>query len=89
MPTDHWPVYSPFAKEHFNRGKAEGLAEARAEGRARGRARAILIVLASRGFEVPEDVRARVGECTDLEQLDVWLRRVAVATSIDDVFLNG
>ncbi|WP_433183147.1 hypothetical protein [Actinoallomurus sp. CA-150999] len=77
MPTEHWPVYSPFAKEHFGRGKAEG------------RARAILIVLDAQGFEVPEDARARVGECTDLEQLDVWLRRAAVAASIDDVFLNG
>jgi len=29
-----WPVHSPFAKEHFGRGKAEGMAEGRAEGEA-------------------------------------------------------
>jgi hypothetical protein len=25
-----WPVYSPFAREHFGRGKAEGIAEGKA-----------------------------------------------------------
>jgi hypothetical protein len=77
VPTDHWPVYSPFAKEHFGRGRAEG------------KVRALLIVLDAQGLDVPEDVRARVDKCTDLEQLDVWLRCAAVATSIDDVFPNG
>jgi hypothetical protein len=33
-----WPVHSPFAKEHFGRGKAEGMAEGKAEGMAEGEA---------------------------------------------------
>jgi hypothetical protein len=52
-------------------------------------ARGLLIFLDAQGFEVSAEVRACVGECTDFEQLDVWLRCAAVATSIDDVFPNG
>jgi len=40
MTSPAWPVYSPFAKEHFGRRKAEGKAEGIAEGKAeRGRLR--------------------------------------------------
>lgn len=82
MSSATWPVYSPFAREHYGRGKDEG----RAEGRAEGEAQAVLRVLAARRIEVPEDARARIRECTDQRQLDVWLDRAAVATSITDLF---
>ena len=77
-----WPVYSPFAKEHFGRGKEEG----RAEGRAEGEAQSLLRVLAARHIDVPEEVRARILACGDLRQLDVWLDRAATATSVADLF---
>lgn len=77
-----WPVYSPFAKEHYGRGKADGLEE----GEARGEAKSILTILAARQIEVSEDVRARILGCTDMEQLDEWLRRAAVANSVTDLF---
>lgn len=77
-----WPVYSPFAREHFGRGKAEGLVE----GEAKGEAQAILRVLAAREIEVPEDTRTRIVECADRQRLDAWLDRAVVATSIDDLF---
>jgi predicted transposase YdaD len=77
-----WLVYSPFAREHFGRGKAEGLIE----GRAKGRAKAVLRVLAARRIEVPEEARARISACTDLRQLDAWLDRAVVATSVAELF---
>jgi hypothetical protein len=38
--TTHWPVYSPFAKLHYGKGKAEGLEEGRTEGLIEGERRA-------------------------------------------------
>jgi predicted transposase YdaD len=90
MASSTWPVYSPFAREHYGRGKDEGLAEGRVEGRVEGRAEgeadALLRVLAARGVEVPEDVHARIRACMDMGQLNTWLDRAAAATSITDLF---
>jgi hypothetical protein len=82
MSSSTWPVYSPFAREHFGRGKDEG----RAEGQVKGEAVAVLRVLAARGVEVPEEARERIGACADLRQLDVWLDRASVATSVAELF---
>jgi hypothetical protein len=35
---------------------------------------------------VPDDARTRITECSDLNQLDTWIRRAATAESIDDLF---
>lgn len=90
MSSSTWPVYSPFAREHFGRGKDEGLAEGRDEGRDEGRvegeAKSVLRVLAARGIEVPEEARARISACADLRQLDAWLDRASVATSVAELF---
>jgi hypothetical protein len=94
MASSTWPVYSPFAREHFGRGKDEGLAEGRdegraegeAEGRAKGEAKAVLRVLAARGVEVPEEARVRISACADLRQLDAWLDRAVVARSVAELF---
>jgi hypothetical protein len=82
MSSSTWPVYSPFAREHFGRGKDEG----RIEGRAEGEAEAVLRVLAARRIEVPEEARARISSCADLRQLHTWLDRAAVATSVAELF---
>lgn len=60
--------------------------QGRAEGRAEGEAQAVLAVLDARGVEVPEDVRAQVRGCTDLDQLETWIRRAATADSVDALF---
>jgi hypothetical protein len=52
---------------------------------ATGEARAVLAMLAARGVDVPDHARTRITECTDLDQLDTWVRRAATADSIDDV----
>ncbi|HET8659094.1 MAG TPA: hypothetical protein VFM55_08870 [Micromonosporaceae bacterium] len=52
---------------------------------ARGQRRAVLGVLDERGVPVPEAVREQVLSCTDLAQLDIWLRRAVTATVAEDV----
>jgi hypothetical protein len=86
MASTEWPVYSPFAREHYGRGEADGLAKGRTKGRAEGEAEAVVKVLAVRGIEVPEDALARIRACTDKQQLDTWLERAVAATSITDLF---
>ncbi|MGH3373698.1 MAG: hypothetical protein ACRDP6_03055 [Actinoallomurus sp.] len=56
------------------------------EGEARGEARAVLTVLSTRGIDVPEDVRVRISECSDIEQLESWVVRAVTADSVDDLF---
>ncbi|MDQ3990292.1 MAG: hypothetical protein M3291_14080 [Actinomycetota bacterium] len=68
---------SDFARRH--------IAQGRAEGEARGRAAAVLAVLEARGVEVPGEARARVASCTDLDQLDAWVRRAATVDSVRDL----
>jgi hypothetical protein len=82
MRSGTYEYQSDFVRRYVFQGRAEG----RAQGRAEGEAKAVLEVLDARGMDVPEDVRARVVGCTDLEQLKSWLRRAATAHSIDEVF---
>ena len=72
--SETWPVYSPFAKEHYGRGKAEGEAEA------------LLTILDTRGIEVSESARARISASTDIEEIKAWLKRSLVAKSVDELF---
>jgi hypothetical protein len=86
MTSDYWPVYSPFAKEHFGKGKREGKKEGKQEGRREGRAEAILLVLQARGLAVTDAERERVTGCTDLRQLKKWLTRAVTAEKTGDLF---
>jgi hypothetical protein len=56
-----------------------------AEGRAEGEARALLAILNARGIPVPDDIHTRITTCTDLDQLDTWIRRASTATIIHDI----
>ncbi|YCK35012.1 hypothetical protein ACNF49_13280 [Actinomadura sp. ATCC 39365] len=109
MSTD-WPVYSPFARQHFGRGRAEGIEEGRAQGLEEGRAEGleegraegleegraeaaaetgrefVLYALEARGVEVPEDVRAHINTCTDIDLLKRWALRASSVQSARDVF---
>lgn len=71
------------------RGKAEGEARGKAEGKAEGEARAILAVLEARGLEVPVKVREVVLACTDLAQLDAWIRAAVSVPSADALLSPG
>lgn len=67
-------------------GRAEGRAEGRVEGRREQQVNAVLAVLEARGLSCTDAIRARIETCTDGEALDQWLRRAAVAVTVDDVF---
>jgi hypothetical protein len=73
---------SDFVRRFIFQGRAEG----KAEGKAEGEATAVLTVLDARGIHVPDDARTRITKCSDLGQLDTWLRRAATADSIQDLF---
>jgi hypothetical protein len=57
-----------------------------AEGQAAGEARAVLEILATRGLEVTDEAREQILNCTDIEQLTVWVRRAVVIGAVDDLF---
>ena len=68
---------SDFAKKY--------VAQGRDEGRVEGEARALLTALRVRGIAVPEATRERILAQKDPEQLDRWLEKAVVATSLAEV----
>ena len=65
--------------------KAEHQARGEALGEARGEAQAVLTVLEERGVPVADDIRDRIMECVDTNQLATWLRRAVTAATADEV----
>ncbi|MFC8661592.1 hypothetical protein [Streptomyces sp. NPDC057199] len=47
------------------------------------------MILDERGIEVPDDVRARITDCTDLETLRTWLRRSLTVTTAGELFTDA
>ncbi|WP_232385166.1 hypothetical protein [Actinomadura violacea] len=78
MASSTWLVSSPFAREHFGRGKSEGRAE--------GEAEALLVMLDARGLQVPDSTREVIAGCTDTGMLEKWIRRAAVIDKVEDLF---
>jgi hypothetical protein len=60
-------------------------AVSRSEGRAEGIATAILRVLETRGIAVSPAQRQEILRCADLDRLDLWLGRAALASSAGEV----
>jgi hypothetical protein len=59
--------------------------EGRAEARAEAQANNVLTVLQVRGIAVPDAARQRIQAERDPEQLQRWLEKAVVASSIADV----
>ncbi|MPZ25398.1 MAG: hypothetical protein GEV12_02845 [Micromonosporaceae bacterium] len=74
MATETYEYKSDYARRYFSQGEA------------RGEAKALLTLLAARDIPVNDDARTRITECTDLDQLDTWVRHAATATTINDLF---
>ena len=64
-------------------------AEGRAEGQIENAAEDVLDVLHARGIALPAAARTRILTQKDPKQLKIWLKKAAVATSIDDLFKSG
>ena len=56
-----------------------------AEAEARGRAESVLVVLEARGIAVTDEQRQEILGCRDLDRLNGWLRRAALAASADEL----
>jgi hypothetical protein len=86
MTTTTHRYQSDFARRYYDAGEAKGMAEGEAKGKAEGEARAVLAFLDARGIEVPDPVREDITGCTDLDQLDTWIRRAVTANKVQDLF---
>ena len=78
MTTTTHRYQSDFARRYY--------AEGEAKGEARGEAKAVLAFLDARGIEVPDPICEDITSCTDLDQLDTWIRRAATATKVQELF---
>lgn len=67
------------------RAEAVGEAKGKTEGRVEVMAEAILKVLGARGVSVSPAQREEILACRDLDRLDRWLQRAAVASSVGEV----
>ncbi|MGQ0775153.1 MAG: hypothetical protein ACT4NY_12160 [Pseudonocardiales bacterium] len=57
-----------------------------AQGRTEAKAADVLMVLDARGMDVTDKARMRITECSDLDQLDLWLRRAVTVASVAELF---
>lgn len=73
----------------IQRREAEAEARGRTEGEARGAAKSILKFLEARGFALSPAQRQEILSCRDLDRLDLWLSRAALASSADEVLAEG
>lgn len=74
MTTGTYEYKSDFARRYYGQGRAEG------------EATAVLEVLAVRGIEVPDSARERITGCTDLDQLETWVRLAVTVSAIEELF---
>ena len=56
------------------------------KGEARGEANAVLAVLEARGLVPSEQQRQRIFACTDLEQLNSWVRKAVTLVDVEELF---
>jgi hypothetical protein len=80
--SDHWPVYSPLAREHYGKGLAEG----EERGRAEDARESVLSVLDARGLKATESERKRILACADLDELKAWLRQAVSISEVSELF---
>jgi hypothetical protein len=64
---------SDFARRYFSQGEAQG------------KVGALLTILGDRGVDIPSDIRDRIVNCTDLDQIETWIHRAITADRIEDL----
>ncbi|MEV5708780.1 hypothetical protein [Actinoallomurus sp. NPDC052274] len=77
---------SPYKSDAFRRTYAEGEAEGEVKGEVRGRVRTLLQVLDARGVPVPDEARERITACTDVAQIEAWVKRSVIVRTVDALF---
>jgi hypothetical protein len=76
------PETYKFQGPTYLKAHAEGLAEGRTE----GEATALLSFLEARGLEPNEGQCQRILGCTDLDQLNSWVRKAATIVDVEELF---
>jgi hypothetical protein len=74
MTTAPYEYTSEFALRYFN------------DGEIKNAAKYVLKVLDARGVDLTPETRDRISQCRDVDQLDLWLTRAAVATTPEELF---
>lgn len=69
---------SDFARRYYRQDEANG--------EVNGTRRMLLVVLFTRGIEIPDEMETRIDDCDDLGQLESWVRRAVTAEFIGDLF---
>jgi predicted nucleotidyltransferase/HEPN domain-containing protein len=67
------------------KGRTEGFQAGEEKGIQIGEARALLLVLRSRGFDIPKEIEHRITECTDPVLLVSWLSRAATIADVSEL----
>ena len=80
------PETYKFQGPTYLKAHAKGLAEGRTEGQALGEAQAVITVLEARGLAPTEQQRQRILACTDLEQLNTWVRKAVTLIDVEELF---
>ena len=83
MNAETYEYLSDWARENIAKGRAEARAEARAEGKVEAMAEAVVMVLAARDVQVPDELKDKILKCRDLDRLDAWLRAAVTVESSD------
>jgi hypothetical protein len=82
MASGDYEFQSDFAKRYIAKGMTEGMAKGVAE----GCAKSVLAVLEARGLRASDEGRARILACTNVAQLDTWIRKAVSVNSVDELF---
>ncbi len=76
------PETYKFQGPTYLKAHAKGLAE----GEATGEAKALLAVLEARGLAPTDEQRQLILSCTDLEQLNKWVRKAVTVADVAELF---
>lgn len=80
----------PPSSAFIAQGRTKGIIKGREEGYASGQAESLIcglfIVLAARELHLSAKTYNRIADCTDLDELEFWLRRAATADSVGELF---
>ena len=76
MTTTEHRYRSDFARRYYGQGQADA------------KANDVLAVLDAREIDVPADIGDRITSCSDLDQLEIWIRRAATVHTAQDLFTD-
>jgi len=75
-----------YVAEGLQKGLKKGLQKGLEKGREEGLEKALLTVLEARGFSVSAEALERIQGCSDVAQLERWVKRAIASPSVEEVF---